>query len=421
MPRVAVVTVGGAGVGLRPSWHNCLLLGAAVGIVLCGRVGVIGLELPGVGSGWAGVSRLVTGLVTGLPIRLGAVITVLLGRHGGGLSHAAAGCAPVSDRGALRLVVGLVEEDGLGEPVEGPGGQAEWGVVEGRHGDAGAILYGCRAGKRCQRPEERETGIGLDGLAVDVPGVIRGHGDHLWIDRGQLNVALVVADRFLWSVLEGSGVLSALAEDLHSSQHVLRLVVVGVAEVGGPLQVLVQHGQHLGKRGEGLDARVPRLGVDGISNLVGVDIGLGLKPMVGADDLGWIGGGDEELGHQRIRIKGDGSDQLLKLFRGKGLGRRLWLLVALIELLLRIRLLGWVRLLNLIRLLGLIRLLRWILLLCRIGLLRIGLLRIGLLRIGLLRIGLLRVLAVGVLGILGPVLLGEQAAGREDEREKEQA
>jgi len=63
-------------------------------------------------------------------------------------------------------------------------------------------------------------------------------------------------------------------------------------------------------------------------------------------------------------------------------------------------------------LLGWIRLLRWILLQCGIR---------RLCRILLLRIGLLRILAVGVLGIPGPVLLGEQAAGREDEHEKRQA
>ena len=45
-------------------------------------------------------------------------------------------------------------------------------------------------------------------------------------------------DFLLGRALEIAGLLGAIAHDLDGLHYVLRLVVIGVAKVGGPLQVL---------------------------------------------------------------------------------------------------------------------------------------------------------------------------------------
>jgi len=111
-----------------------------------------------------------------------------------------------------------------------------------------------------------------------------------------LEVALVIADGFLRGVLEGSCTEGALAEDLDGLHDVLRLVVVRVAEVGGPGNVVVHLCQDLGERGEGLYAGIPWLLAGRVRDGIGGDIALRLEPVVGADDLGRIGGSSQDLG-----------------------------------------------------------------------------------------------------------------------------
>ena len=119
--------------------------------------------------------------------------------------------------------------------------------------------------------------------------------------------------------LQIARLLGALAQHLDGLHHVLRLVVVGVAEVGGPLQVVVQHVENVGECGERLDARVPvglRLGAGG--NLIGRTVALRahlFEPLVGDGHLRRIRGGGENLRQQRVGIERDGRQKLFQILR----------------------------------------------------------------------------------------------------------
>lgn len=147
----------------------------------------------------------------------------------------------------------------------------------------------------------------------------------LGIFRSEVDVALIVGDLLLGCGLEISGLLGALPEDLHGLHYILRLVVVSVAEVGGPVEVVVEHVEHVGKCGERLDARIPTgLRVGAGSDLIGRAVALRLhlmEPLVGDGDLCRISRGRENLRKQGIRIESDGREELLDLLGAERLRR----------------------------------------------------------------------------------------------------
>jgi hypothetical protein len=77
----------------------------------------------------------------------------------------------------------------------------------------------------------------------------------------------------------------------------------------------------VGKLRQGLHARIPRLFIDFLGELLSRKLGMLLHPPVCFHNLFGIRGGCEDLGNQRIRIQGDGRHELLQLLGG--LGRRL--------------------------------------------------------------------------------------------------
>ena len=83
--------------------------------------------------------------------------------------------------------------------------------------------------------------------------------------------------------------LCALAHHLHRLQDILRLVVVGIAQIGGPALVPVHLRQHLGKRRQRLHARVPILRIRPACNLVRGSIAHRLPPTIGVRHLRGIG------------------------------------------------------------------------------------------------------------------------------------
>jgi hypothetical protein len=107
--------------------------------------------------------------------------------------------------------------------------------------------------------------------------------------------------------------LRLLSHGLDRIHYILRLIVVGVAEVGRPLEVLVHLGEHGWERGERFYAGIPGTGVGSSSNLLGGGVALGLPPAIGFDDLGWISRGCKNLRYQRVRIKSNWSYQLVQL------------------------------------------------------------------------------------------------------------
>ena len=87
-------------------------------------------------------------------------------------------------------------------------------------------------------------------------------------------------------------------------------------------------------------------------DLVRGGVALRLAPVVGIPNLAGVGGGGQDLRHQRVRIKRDRGHELFQLSRVERLGR------SLAVTLLRIRRAGiLIRLLR-VRLLSIVRLLR---------------------------------------------------------------
>ena len=155
--------------------------------------------------------------------------------------------------------------------------------------------------------------------------------------------------------------LRALAHHLHRLQDVLRLVVVGVAQIRGPAHVPVHLCQHLGKCRQRLHARIPVLGLGSGCNLFRRRVALRLPPTVGIRHLGRVSGRSQHLGDQRVRIECDRSYQLLQLLSTERLHLGLWLAITLLHLALavaRVSLLLCVRLLGVGLLLS-VRLLLW--------------------------------------------------------------
>ena len=147
-----------------------------------------------------------------------------------------------------------------------------------------------------------------------------GHVDDLRGGRSDLDVALVLDDFLLGSVLEIAGLLGAIAHDLDGLHYVLRLVVIGVAKIGGPLQVLRHLIEDLGKGSQGLDAGIPAaLGIGAGSDLLRRRSTLHVQPLVGSGDLRRIGGTCQNHGDEIVRVKRDGGDHLLEAIGARAL------------------------------------------------------------------------------------------------------
>ncbi|MCY1218651.1 hypothetical protein D9M72_306000 [compost metagenome] len=170
--------------------------------------------------------------------------------------------------------------------------------------------------------------VGLHGLDGDelfgrfdhrgarVHGLHVGRGRVVGWRRGARHAQLVV-------VLEATGLRGALAHHLDRVHHVGRVVVVGLAQRGGPRDVaghLVHHGP---ERGERLHARVPRLLVGGVGERAGLERGVLLQPAVGRGDLIGVGGTGQDLRDELVGVQRDGRDQLVELLgRGRRVGGR---------------------------------------------------------------------------------------------------
>jgi len=138
----------------------------------------------------------------------------------------------------------------------------------------------------------------------------------LRIGGGDVEVALVIGDGLLRSVLEIAGGLGALAHRLDGVHNIVGLVVVGVAEFGGPGKIAVEFSENLGEGGEGFDAGIPGLGIGSRGDLIGRGVGHGLTPVVGGGDLLGKGRGGENLGDEGVGVEGYGGNELVELVGG---------------------------------------------------------------------------------------------------------
>src|SRR5207237_5117027 len=96
------------------------------------------------------------------------------------VARAAAREAPVTDAPAARAPDVVVEQDRMAEPVEAPAHKAERSAEESSHGELQAELHR-GADDSAHRINGLVAGISDDRLAVDHPGIVGGHVNHLGI------------------------------------------------------------------------------------------------------------------------------------------------------------------------------------------------------------------------------------------------
>ncbi len=134
--------------------------------------------------------------------------------------------------------------------------------------------------------------------------------DRLLLDDLGLDFLLLVGR-------QGALVLRLLPHPLHGVHDVALLVEEGIPKLRRPLDVVREPLDDLGNRRHRLDARVPRLLRDRVGERLVFQILVLGEPLVQLDDLQRVGGRDERLGQERVRVESDGGDQRIELLRGK--------------------------------------------------------------------------------------------------------
>jgi len=201
------------------------------------------------------------------------------------------------------------------EPIETPTQPAPRSAGKDLKRNTKAILNRRRAQERPHPVQRRKAWIRRHRLPIDTPRVVLRYIDDLRCRRGDFNVSLVNGHLLLRSGLQISSCLCPVAQHLHRLHHVLGLVVVGIPEVGRPLQVPSHLSQHLRKRCQRLHAWVPAcLRISTCNNLLIWRIPLHAPPLVRRYHLRRIGRRSQYLCQQVIGIKCDRSDNLLKFF-----------------------------------------------------------------------------------------------------------
>jgi hypothetical protein len=85
---------------------------------------------------------------------------------------------------------------------------------------------------------------------------------------------------------------------LHSRHHVCLLSEKGIAKRGRPVQILVQHLKHAGKRNHGLNARIPVLPSRRFDQLLALEIAVLLYPALCCNDLQGISRSRQDLSEE---------------------------------------------------------------------------------------------------------------------------
>ncbi len=134
------------------------------------------------------------------------------------------------------------------------------------------------------------------------------------MDNDDLSRALFLRhDGHLIVRRERTRLLRLEAKALDRVRHFLRLIDDGVAEIAGPIEVVVQLLQHRRKAHHGFHRRVPVLRVRAGKVPVGGGGAVPLQPAMRLHDLQRIGGGRQQLGEQGVGIERDRRQQMLEL------------------------------------------------------------------------------------------------------------
>jgi len=143
--------------------------------------------------------------------------------------------------------------------------------------------------RAAQSPPRREPRPEAYGISVHIRRVVRGHIHHIRISRLDVYIRPLLVDAFLRSTPQIARVVSLVTHVLDRLHHVIRLVLIGCAELRGPRQIPVQIRQHRGKLDQRLHARIPILPVHFLGQIPSLQPRVLLCHPVRLYNLRWIG------------------------------------------------------------------------------------------------------------------------------------
>ncbi len=137
-------------------------------------------------------------------------------------------------------------------------------------------------------------------------GVVYGNINHAGLGRRNVDRRLTVVGLschlLLGRRLQLSVGLRLGAQALHGAHHVRLLGQERVTQVRGPADVLIQARQHIGKRNQGLDARIPVLLPGRVHQLLTFQIAVLLQPLLRFHHFDGIRRSHQDLAQQSIRV-----------------------------------------------------------------------------------------------------------------------
>jgi hypothetical protein len=152
---------------------------------------------------------------------------------------------------------------------------------------------------------------GNEGCRVNNVRVVLGDIDHIGLCGKDFNDAVILHHLLLWRADERLRGLCPGAKPLHRIHHILLLVGESSPNGLGPIHVPRHHRNCFGGMNDRFDRIIPRL----IVNVIVGGRGIILKPLAGRGDILRIGRGSENFRKQRIGIKGNRTEHLVKLVR----------------------------------------------------------------------------------------------------------
>ena len=138
----------------------------------------------------------------------------------------------------------------------------------------------------------------------------------MWIRRLNDDRLALCGHVLLRRGFKSAGILRALAHNLYRVENSLLVVEIGIAQSRGPREIFVHIGQDRRELCQGLHAGIPGLFIHLAGQLRALETRILLQPSLRFHNLGWVSRSCQNLGHQFVRIQGDGRHQLLQLFRG---------------------------------------------------------------------------------------------------------
>jgi hypothetical protein len=123
-------------------------------------------------------------------------------------------------------------------------------------------------------------------------------------------------DLLLRRVLECASFYRPIPKPLDCVHDIVRLVVVRLAQVRRPREVVIHCFDHIAELRQRSDAGIPRLRVYRLGELVTLEAGILLQPFPGFHDLSRKRRSDQDARHQQVRVKRDRRYHLLQLLGG---------------------------------------------------------------------------------------------------------